>query len=49
MTYELLNKLYEVGLLQIRNIIDITKESDATDTQEFLNFLDKLNSMSVEY
>jgi hypothetical protein len=49
MTYELLRQLYEAGLKQIRAIIDIAKEIDVTDNQDFLNFLDELNSMSVEY
>ena len=49
MTYELLRQLYEAGLKQIRTIIDIAKEIDVTDNQDFLNFLDELNSMSVEY
>lgn len=49
MTYELLCQLYEAGLKQIRAIIDIAKEIDVTNNQDFLNFLDELNSMSVEY
>lgn len=49
MTYELLRQLYEAGLKQIRAIIDIAKEIDVTNNQDFLNFLDELNSMSVEY
>ena len=49
MTYVLLRQLYEAGLKQIRAIIDIAKEIDVTDNQDFLNFLDELNSMSVEY
>lgn len=49
MTYELLRQLYEAGLKQIRAIIDIAKEIDVTDNQDFLNFLDELNSMSVEF
>ena len=49
MTYELLRQLYEAGLKQIRAIIDIAKEIDVTSNQDFLNFLDELNSMSVEY
>jgi len=49
MTYGLLRQLYEAGLKQIRAIIDIAKEIDVTDDQDFLNFLDELNSMSVEY
>lgn len=49
MTYELLRQLYEAGLNQIRTIIDIAKEVDVTNEQDFLNFLDELNSMSVEF
>ena len=49
MRNELLCQLYETGLQHIRTIIDIAKENDVTNEQDFLNFLDELNSMSVEF
>lgn len=49
MSTKWLSVLYDSEIKRIRLLIDITKEKDATNSQEFLNFLDKINELSVEF
>lgn len=49
MNDKLLCQLYETGLQLIKVIIDSATESKVIDTQEYLNFLDALNELSVSH
>lgn len=44
----ILNNLYEQTLNQIEYIIKSAKKYNKLDSQEFLDFLDKLNEYSID-
>lgn len=39
----------EILIYNLQQIINYAEENDLTNTQEFLDFLDKLNEYSVKY
>lgn len=49
MRNELFCQLYETGIKLIKVIEEISKECDMFNSQEHLDFLDKLNEISVSY
>ena len=44
-----MNELYDISLKLIENIISQTELFNATNSQSFLDWLDKLNELSVKY
>ena len=49
MSEQILNEMYESTIKKIESVIKITEEHEMTNTQSFLNFLDKINSLSVSF
>lgn len=49
MRNEIFSQLYEAAINLIKVVEDITKECDMMNEQEHLDFLDKLNEISVSY
>lgn len=45
----MMNDLYEASLSQIKMIINKAEREKLTNSQDFLNFLDELNLISVSY
>lgn len=39
----------EALIVNLQQIIDYAEENNLTNSQEFLNFLDKINEISVRY
>ena len=46
---EILESLQNDLLVDLRQVIDYAEENNLTNTQEFLDFLDILNEVSVRY
>lgn len=46
---ETLQKLQKQVITQLEEIIKYTEEHQLTNTQEFINFLDKINELSVSH
>ena len=46
---ETLLQLQNLVLYNLQQIIDYADENNLTNSQEFLNFLDKINELSVRY
>ena len=44
-----LQQLQQVILRDLEAIINYSEKNNLTDSQEFLNFLDKLNEISIRY
>jgi len=49
MRNEIFSQLYEAAINLIKVVEDITKECDMMNEQEHLDFLDKLNEISISY
>lgn len=46
---ETLLQLQNLVLYNLQQVIDYAEENNLTNSQEFLNFLDKINELSVRY
>jgi hypothetical protein len=46
---ETLLQLQNLVLYNLQQVIDYADENNLTNSQEFLNFLDKINELSVRY
>lgn len=46
---ETLLQLQNLVLYSLQQVIDYADENNLTNSQEFLNFLDKINELSVRY
>lgn len=46
---EMLQKLQKQVITQLEEIIKYAEEHQLTNTQEFINFLDKINELSVSH
>jgi hypothetical protein len=46
---ETLLQLQNLVLHNLQQVIDYADENNLTNSQEFLNFLDKINELSVRY
>lgn len=46
---ETLLQIQQKALYNLKQIIEYAKENNLTNTQEFLNFLDEINKLSVSY
>ena len=46
---ETLLQIQQAALYNLKHIIEYAEENNLTNTQEFLDFLDELNKISVSY
>ena len=46
---ETLVQLQELALYSLQRVIDYAEREQLTNTQEFINFLDTINGLSVTY
>ena len=46
---ETLLQLQNLVLYNLQNVIDYAEHEQLTNTQEFINFLDKINELSVSH
>ena len=46
---ETLVQLQELALYNLKRVVDYAEREQLTNTQEFLNFLDTINGLSVTY
>ena len=46
---ETLLQIQQKTLYNLKQIIEYAEENNLTNTQEFLNFLDEINKISVSY
>lgn len=49
MSKSILTQIQDKTLDDLNNIIEFAEEHDLVNNQEFINFLDKLNEISVRY
>jgi hypothetical protein len=49
MSKSTLTQIQDKALYDLNNIIEFAEEHDLVNSQEFINFLDKLNEISVRY
>ena len=46
---ETLIQLQKIVIYNLQQVIEYAEQEQLTNTQEFLNFLDKINELSVSY
>ena len=46
---ETLTQLQKIVIYNLQQVIEYAEQEQLTNTQEFLNFLDKINELSVSY
>lgn len=46
---EALTQLQKIVIYNLQQVIEYAEQEQLTNTQEFLNFLDKINELSVSY